>query len=148
MAAILPARPRKPKDKPKAEVGVQIVERWIIAVLRHRVFFNFHELNQAIHELVERLHQKPFQKLEGSRASLLRGTCTRVYQKFEYSTVLRTILLIHSSVTVNTYACPCKRVVVTSVQLKPSQHMRWAKFGSTAEEGTRDRQTIDLTSNI
>lgn len=72
--AILPARPRKPKDKPKAEVGVQIVERWIMAVLRHRVFFSFHELNQAIEELLERLNRKPFQKLEGSRQSLFAAT--------------------------------------------------------------------------
>lgn len=72
--AILPARPRKPKDKPKAEVGVQIVERWIMAVLRNRVFFSFHELNQAIKELVNRLNQKPFQKLEGSRQSLFAAT--------------------------------------------------------------------------
>lgn len=29
--AVIPARPRKPKDKAKAEVGVQVVERWIMA---------------------------------------------------------------------------------------------------------------------
>ncbi len=72
--AILPARPRKPKDKSKAEVEVQIVERWIIAVLRHRVFFSLHELNETITQLVERLNQKPFQKLEGSRQSLFEAT--------------------------------------------------------------------------
>lgn len=72
--AILPTRPRKPKDKPKVEVGVQIVERWIIAVLRHRVFFSFHELNEVIAQLVERLNTKPFQKLEGSRKSLFEAT--------------------------------------------------------------------------
>ncbi len=33
-AAIMPARPRKPKDKPKVEAGVQVVERWILAVFR------------------------------------------------------------------------------------------------------------------
>ena len=32
--AVVPARPHKPKDKAKAEVGVQIVERWILARLR------------------------------------------------------------------------------------------------------------------
>lgn len=72
--AVLPARPRKPKDKSKAEVGVQIVERWIMAVLRHRVFFGFHELNQAIRELAQRMNSKPFQKLEGSRQSLFEAT--------------------------------------------------------------------------
>ena len=34
---ILPARPRKPQDKAKVEVGVQVVERWILARLRHRL---------------------------------------------------------------------------------------------------------------
>lgn len=72
--AILPTRPRKPKDKPKAEVGVQIVERWVMAVLRNRVFFSFHELNQTIAKLMERLNSKPFQKLEGSRQSLFAAT--------------------------------------------------------------------------
>ncbi len=44
--AIMPARPRKPQDKSKAEVGVQIIERWILARLRHHTFFSLAELNQ------------------------------------------------------------------------------------------------------
>jgi len=68
--AIMPARPRKPKDKSKAEVGVQIVTRWILAVLRHEVFHSLTQLNQRIGELLIRLNQKPFQKIPGSRASL------------------------------------------------------------------------------
>lgn len=31
--AILPARPYKPQDKAKVEVGVQVVQRWILARL-------------------------------------------------------------------------------------------------------------------
>ena len=50
--AILPARPRKPRDKAKVEVGVLVVERWILARLRNRRFFSLGELNQAIGELV------------------------------------------------------------------------------------------------
>jgi hypothetical protein len=38
--AVIPARPRKPKDKAKAEVAVQVVERWILARLRHHAFFS------------------------------------------------------------------------------------------------------------
>lgn len=68
--AIMPARPRKPKDKSKAEVGVQIVTRWILAVLRHEVFHSLAQLNQRIAELLTRLNQKPFQKLPGCRASM------------------------------------------------------------------------------
>ena len=67
---VLPARPRKPRDKAKVEVGVQIAERWIIAALRHRKFFSLGELNLAIRELLEKLNQRPFKKREGSRQSL------------------------------------------------------------------------------
>ena len=66
-AAILPARPYKPQDKGKVEVAVQITERWILAVLRHRQFFSLDELNAAIAELMMSLNLGPFRKLPGSR---------------------------------------------------------------------------------
>ena len=65
--AVIPARPYKPKDKSKAEVGVQIVERWILARLRHHSFFSLAELNQTIRTLLETLNQKPFKQLPGCR---------------------------------------------------------------------------------
>jgi transposase len=64
---ILPARPRKPQDKAKVEVGVQIVERWILARLRHRRFYSLHEVNVAVAELLEDLNRRPFKKLSGNR---------------------------------------------------------------------------------
>ena len=67
--AIVPARPRKPKDKPKVEGGVLIAQRWILACLRNRRFFSLEELNAAIGELLEKLNTRPFQKLEGCRRS-------------------------------------------------------------------------------
>jgi transposase len=67
---VVPARPRHPKDKAKVEVGVQVVERWILAALRHQKFFRLADLNNAIRELLERLNQRPFRKREGSRASV------------------------------------------------------------------------------
>jgi transposase len=67
--AIIPARPRKPKDKAKVEVGVQIAQRWILACLRNRTFFSLDELNAAIAELLERLNGRRFQKLDGCRRS-------------------------------------------------------------------------------
>ncbi|CAI2040699.1 Transposase and inactivated derivatives [Serratia fonticola] len=60
--AVIPARPRKPRDKPKVEVGVQIVERWILARLRHQVFFSLAELNHCIRTLVTELNERPFKK--------------------------------------------------------------------------------------
>jgi len=68
--AIIPARPYRAKDKAKVEVGVQVVQRWIVAALRKRKFFALDEVNQAIAELLVRLNQRPFRKREGNRASL------------------------------------------------------------------------------
>jgi transposase len=67
--AIVPARPRKPKDKAKVEAGVLLAQRWILACLRNRRFFSLEELNDAIAELLERLNTRPFQKLDGCRRS-------------------------------------------------------------------------------
>ena len=67
--AVLPARPAHPRDKPKVEVAVQVVERWILARLRHRRFFSLAELNAAIGELLHDLNQRAFKKLPGCRAS-------------------------------------------------------------------------------
>lgn len=65
--AIMPARPYKPKDKSKAEVGVQIIERWILARLRHQTFFSLAELNQCIRALLVEVNNKPFKQLKGTR---------------------------------------------------------------------------------
>lgn len=64
---IIPARPRKPQDKSKAEIGVQIIERWILARLRHHTFFSLNELNRCIQSLLEEVNNKPYQKLNGTR---------------------------------------------------------------------------------
>ena len=45
--AILPARPRRPRDKAKVEVGVQVVQRWIVMALRNRRFYSLAEVNEA-----------------------------------------------------------------------------------------------------
>ena len=68
--AIIPARPYRARDKAKAEVGVQVVQRWIVTALRKRKFFCLEEVNQAIAELLVRLNERPFRKREGSRATL------------------------------------------------------------------------------
>jgi transposase len=65
--AVLPARPAHPRDKPKVEAGVLLVERWILARLRHRRFFSLAELNAAIGELLVDLNRRPFKKLPGCR---------------------------------------------------------------------------------
>jgi len=65
--AVIPARVRKPKDKAKAEVGVQIVERWILARLRKQTFFSLADANATIRVLLNDLNSRPFKELPGSR---------------------------------------------------------------------------------
>ena len=65
--AVIPARVRKPQDKPKAENTVGIVSTWILAALRRQQFFSLAELNQAMQEKLAELNRKPFQKKSGSR---------------------------------------------------------------------------------
>ena len=69
---VLPARPKKPRDKAKVEVAVQVVERWILARLRNETFFSLAELNEGIWAL-----------LEGVNAKLMRGYGQSRRQRFE-----------------------------------------------------------------
>jgi transposase len=70
--AVLPTRPHRPRDKAKVEVGVLVVERWILARLRHRRFTSLAELNAAIAELLRRLNEeKPLRRLGCTRRQLL-----------------------------------------------------------------------------
>ena len=68
--AVIPARVRHPRDKAKVEVGVQVVERWILARLRNRTFFSLAELNCAIIELLKELNERPMKHLGKSRKEL------------------------------------------------------------------------------
>jgi len=77
---VVPARPYRPRDKAKAEAGVLVAERWIIAALRHRTFFRLEDLNHAIRELLEKLNHRRFKKRDGSRAS--------VFENIEHAAML------------------------------------------------------------
>jgi transposase len=68
--AVVPARVRKPRDKAKVEQGVLLVERWVLARLRNRVFFSLAELNAALRVLLDELNRRPFKKLPGGRREL------------------------------------------------------------------------------
>ncbi len=89
---VIPARPYKPQDKGKAENAVLVVERWIMARLRHHTFFTLAELNQHIRFLLDDLNQRPFKKLPGTRLSqyrlldkpALRSLPSRRYQYTEF----------------------------------------------------------------
>lgn len=65
--AVIPARPRAPKDKPNVEGTVGVLSTWIIAALRNEKFFSLTELNTAVSKKLMEFNIKPFQKKKGSR---------------------------------------------------------------------------------
>jgi transposase len=68
--AVLPARVRRPRDKAKVEVAVQVVQRWVLARLRNQRFFSLAELNSAIRTLITDLNNRPMRHLGASRRML------------------------------------------------------------------------------
>lgn len=67
---VLPARPRKPRDKAKVEVGVQVAQRWILARMRNQSFFSFHELAARVRELLAELNARVMRRYGKSRREL------------------------------------------------------------------------------
>ena len=78
---VVPARPYRPRDKAKAESGVQVCERWIVAALRNRKFFSLPELNQAIRELLARLNERPFRKRTDHGRACFTAWRNRLWQR-------------------------------------------------------------------
>jgi hypothetical protein len=68
--AVEPARPYKPQDKSKVELGVKAIQRWILMKLRHHTFFSVDELNQQINLLLDGYNQKIIRRLGKSRTEL------------------------------------------------------------------------------
>ena len=68
-AVVIPARVGRPRDKAKVEAGVLVVERSVLAALRHRRFLSLAEAQAAIAQATSELNSKPFQRLPGSRLS-------------------------------------------------------------------------------
>lgn len=110
---ILPARPRKPRDRAKVESAVQVVERTILAPLRDRPFFSLAEVNAALADGRERLNALPFQKLPGSRRTLfetlerpaLRPLPAGRYELAQWR-IARVNIDAHCDVLRNLYSCP------------------------------------------
>ena len=69
-AVVIPARPRKPRDKAAVENGVLIAQRWILARLRDQTFFELAALNAAVRVLLDELNDRPMKKLGTSRRAL------------------------------------------------------------------------------
>lgn len=67
---VLPTRTGRPRDKAAVEVGVQVVERWVVAPLRNRRFFSLGELNQAIGVKFGEVNGRQFRGQPTSRRQL------------------------------------------------------------------------------
>ena len=115
--AVILARVRKPRDKAKVEAGVQLVQRWILAKLRHQTFFSLRELNNRIKELLTGLNNHPFKVLEGTRTSLfetidkpaLKPLPVIPYEYGEWKKA-RVNIDCHMEVDKHYYSVPCKLV--------------------------------------
>lgn len=124
--AVLPARPAAPRDKAKAEAGVQIAERWILVPLRNHTFFSLAQLNEEIRRLREDLNDRPFQKLDGTRRSLfeqlereaLKPLPTTPYEYAEWRKA-RVNIDYHISVDTHFYSIP-HRLVRKQVEVRVS----------------------------
>jgi transposase len=126
--AILPARVRKPRDKAKVEVGVQGVERWIMAPLRHRTFFSLGELNVALREELERYNDRPLSREAGTRRSRflkLERPALRPLplQRYEFATWKRAKVFLdyHIEHERHYYSVPY-RLIGKSVDLRITAH--------------------------
>lgn len=111
--AVIPARPYKPKDKAKAEVGVQIVERWIMGKLRKETFFSLKQLNQRIAELLVWMNDKVMKQYDTSRRDLferldrpaLKPLPTQPYQ-YTYIKKVRVNIDYHIEIEKHYYSVP------------------------------------------
>ena len=68
---VLPARPKKPKDKASVEAGVRFAQTYILGRLRNQTFFSLDEANAAIAIVMTDMNTRPMRKLGVSRADLL-----------------------------------------------------------------------------
>ena len=68
--AVIPARPKAPRDKAKVEKAVQEVERRILAPMRHQKFHSLSQLNDAIEIRLKKLNDRLMKSYGLSRRAL------------------------------------------------------------------------------
>ncbi len=79
--AVLPARPRKPKDKAVVESNVLHIQRLILARLRNRQFFSLFEINSAIREELDLFNARPMKDYENQSRKYRFETIDKPYAK-------------------------------------------------------------------
>lgn len=112
---IEPARPYKPQDKSKVELGVKAIQRWILMKLRHHTFFSVDELNRQINLLLDGYNNKVIRRLGKSRTELFEQldkpslhplrTNNYIYKEFKTATVG---VDYHVELDGSGYSVPCQ----------------------------------------
>jgi transposase len=89
--AVLPARPRTPRDKPAIETGIGVIQRQFYAEVRNRTFTSLEELNTCFREYLTRLNLEVMKDYGVSRASrfaeekgLLKALPVHAFEVAEY----------------------------------------------------------------
>jgi len=125
---IIPARPYRAKDKAKVEVGILLVQRWILACLRNRTFYNISDMNQAIKELLEKLNNREMRNLHCSRKHLFEtldklAALPLVQQRYEYAEWRKVRVNIDYHIEVNShyYSIPYQ-LVHQQVDVRLTEH--------------------------
>jgi transposase len=127
--AVIPARVKRPRDKAVVEVGVQVVERWILAALRNRTFFSLAELNREMRILLAEINQKKMVHLEKSRRELfeeldqpaLHSLPERPYEYTEWKNA-RVNIDYHVEYDKHYYSVPYI-LIHEEVRIRASEHM-------------------------
>jgi transposase len=137
----------KPRDKAKVEVAVQIVQRFVLAKLRHRRFFSLAELNAAIRDCVTAINAKIMRRVGKSRNELLEtidrpalnALPTTPYSYAEWKRA-RVAPDYHIEVANHYYSVPSKliREMVEARITRPSQSICRARIAAT-RNGRRPR---------
>lgn len=116
-AAAMPARVYKPRDKPDAEGGVLIIQRWILAVLRHEQIYGLSALNKRLSELVSIANKKKFKQYPESRLELFNELDKRYLRPLPHQrSIYRDYIKVrvgsdyHIKLNGHHYSVPCKLI--------------------------------------
>lgn len=126
-----PARPYKPKDKAKAEQGVQGIQRYILAHFRKSKLFSVDEANEQIAAILDKYNNKVMKHLEKSRTQLfleldqptLRPLCANRYV-YEQHKVARVNINYHITLEKSHYSVPYKYLQEEVEVRYSTQHVR------------------------
>ena len=152
--AILPARPAHPRDKPKVEVGVQVVQRWILARLRHETFFSLPRLNARIAELVTEVNAREMRVYQASRRALFEQLDQPALrplpaERYEYAQwkAARVNIDYHVELAGHYYSVPCALVHQTvEIRWTPTTvevFLRGQRVAAHALQVARGRHTTE-----